>query len=302
MVLRIGSIREGIADQIEDRCRQISGQDADDKWDQLQHLLAIGRDKHRDPQSDQAADQADQRGAGRTAAVEIAHRVACQGQTNDRDRRANDDRRHQLIDPRHAPDLDDDGKQDIDDARHSRAENQPSVARLHGDSTGKGRKHRPDKGKRRAQEHWAAALGKKQIDDRANTRAEQRRGSRHLRAAGVVDNSGHGDRRRHDRQQLLNGEQDDLSKPGLIFNIVDQVHFSLLIFYFSSLSAPARMAGMTKAAAATMRQLLKSLNYSAFFATSTRAAKAGASLMAISERVFRFISTPAFFRPFMKRE
>ena len=42
--------------------------------------------------------------------------------------------------------------------------------------------------------------------------------------------------------------------------------------------------------------------YRAFFASSTTAAKAAGSLMAISDRDLRFISTPAFFRPFIKRE
>ena len=41
--------------------------------------------------------------------------------------------------------------------------------------------------------------------------------------------------------------------------------------------------------------------YSAALATSTREAKAAASLMASSDRDLRFISTPAFFRPYMKR-
>ena len=44
------------------------------------------------------------------------------------------------------------------------------------------------------------------------------------------------------------------------------------------------------------------VNYRAFLATSTREAKAAASVMASSLRALRFISTPAFFRPYMKRE
>ena len=44
------------------------------------------------------------------------------------------------------------------------------------------------------------------------------------------------------------------------------------------------------------------LAQSAFFAVSTSALKASASLMASSDRLLRFISTFAFFRPFMKRE
>ena len=43
-------------------------------------------------------------------------------------------------------------------------------------------------------------------------------------------------------------------------------------------------------------------NYRAFFAVSTSALKASASLIASSDRLLRFISTFAFFRPFMKRE
>ena len=44
------------------------------------------------------------------------------------------------------------------------------------------------------------------------------------------------------------------------------------------------------------------LFYRAFFAVSTRTANASGSEMASSERALRFISMPAFFRPFMKRE
>ena len=42
--------------------------------------------------------------------------------------------------------------------------------------------------------------------------------------------------------------------------------------------------------------------FRASFAFSTRAAKAAASWIAISDRLLRFISMPAFFRPFMNLE
>ena len=44
------------------------------------------------------------------------------------------------------------------------------------------------------------------------------------------------------------------------------------------------------------------LSYSAFLAVSASRAKAAGSWMAISERVLRFISTPAFLRPYINRE
>ena len=43
-------------------------------------------------------------------------------------------------------------------------------------------------------------------------------------------------------------------------------------------------------------------SYRAFLASSTTAAKAAGSWMAISDRLLRFISMPAFFTPFMNRE
>ena len=43
-------------------------------------------------------------------------------------------------------------------------------------------------------------------------------------------------------------------------------------------------------------------SYRAAFAFSTTAAKAAGSLIAISDRLLRFSSMPAFFRPFMKVE
>src|SRR5699024_7151071 len=42
--------------------------------------------------------------------------------------------------------------------------------------------------------------------------------------------------------------------------------------------------------------------FNAAFAVSHRAVKAASSWMAISESIFRFIATPAFFRPFIKVE
>ena len=42
--------------------------------------------------------------------------------------------------------------------------------------------------------------------------------------------------------------------------------------------------------------------YCAFFARSQRAVKAAGSWMAVSESILRFISIPAFFRPYMNLE
>ena len=50
------------------------------------------------------------------------------------------------------------------------------------------------------------------------------------------------------------------------------------------------------------RSDLRKLSYRAFLAVSTRAPNATASVIASSERLLRFISMLAFFRPFMKRE
>ena len=67
--------------------------------------------------------------------------------------------------------------------------------------------------------------------------------------------------------------------------------------------------GAVRPSRATKNRLLSAessretyVNYRAFLATSTREAKAAASVMASSLRALRFISTPAFFRPYMKRE
>ncbi len=59
---------------------------------------------------------------------------------------------------------------------------------------------------------------------------------------------------------------------------------------------------LDKKKALLMQSLFGKTNYRAALAFSTTAAKAAASWMAISDRLLRFISMPAFFRPFMNLE
>ena len=181
---------------------------------------------------DQAAEQAEV-GVRRGHAVDehladrqIADRVTGQRQADDRNRRPDDDRGHQLVDPRHTGDLYDQRDHDIHQTGEQRTEHQTEVAELRvrrtggGHRTGEGREHRADECERAAEEHRAAEFGEQQIDDRADACAEQRGGLLHP----VADDRRHGDGRRQDRQQLLEREHDQATELGLIADVVDQFH------------------------------------------------------------------------------
>ena len=60
--------------------------------------------------------------------------------------------------------------------------------------------------------------------------------------------------------------------------------------------------GKKDPAGVTDRVIIAKLNYRAALAFSTTAAKAAVSLIAISDRLLRFSSMPAFLMPFMKVE
>ena len=230
-----GGVAGGAADDREDGGAGIARQDADDEGDQTAELLRVGRAEHDHRQGHEAADERHIGGAALHAgAHEIAHGVARQGQADDGHRGPDDDGRHQLVDPLDAAELYNDGDDDIYKAGDQRADDKPGIAHGHGGGAAEGREHGAQEREGAAQEHGAGALGEQQIHDGADAGAEESRGGGHIAAGNAVDDRGHCDGRSHDRKQLLDGEQNDLTELGLVFDSVDQVHslspFSVLFF------------------------------------------------------------------------
>ena len=118
----------------------------------------------------------------------------------------------------------DDGDDDVYEPREDRADNEAETAQSHGNAARKSRGHRTDKGERTAQKHGAPEFGKELINQRARARAEQRRRDRHVASRVAVDNDRHGDRRRKDREQLLQSKQDQLARFGFVLDSVDELH------------------------------------------------------------------------------
>ena len=241
----------GAADHGEDRCNDIAGENAEDERDELCHLPAVDGAEHDGKESDQAADQADVGAGGgdlihlihdltvfndlngdvlhHLAGGEVADGVAGQREADDGDRGADDDGRHQLVDPLDAGRLDDDGDHNVDQSGEDRAEDDPGEARFRGGRAAEGGKHGADEGEGGAQEDRAAELGEQQIDDGADACAKEGGGLGHA----VSDDGRDGDGSRQNRQKLLEGENKRLAEGGSVVDVVDQFHVCLSFSLFS---------------------------------------------------------------------
>ncbi len=214
-----------LSDQGKDGRTEIARENADDEGNQLDHVLAVGGGQHRNGQRDQAADQAHIDGTALYArGHQVADCVACEAQSDDGDRRSDDDRGHQLVDPLDAGDLDDNRDDHIDEAGDQGADNQAGITDCHGGRTAECGEHQSEEREGRAEEHGAGALGEQKIDNGSDTGAEQRRGSRHVGSGYTVDHCGHCDRRRHDGEQLLQGKEDNLAELRPVFDAIDEIH------------------------------------------------------------------------------
>ena len=226
-----GGVVGGVADDREDRRNQVAREDAQNEGDELHHFLAVGGAEHDSEQRHKTADQANI-GACHGVAFciqhfserQIADGVACQRKTDDGNGGPDNDRRHQLVDPFDTGKFHDHGDHNIDKAGKECADQQSEVAELNArNRTGKRCQHGTDESERTAEEDGAAEFGEQQIDDGSHTGAEQRSGLLHA----VADNGGHRDGRRQDRQQLLEGEDDQLPEFGLVVDTIGEFHVAI---------------------------------------------------------------------------
>ena len=111
------------SDEGEDRCQNISRKDADDERDHTCVLPAVGAGKHCGKQCYKSAQDGNLgcfTGCG--ADLQITDRISGQAQTDDGNGRADDDGRHQAVNPADADSLCDRGNDDIDKTREDCAE------------------------------------------------------------------------------------------------------------------------------------------------------------------------------------
>ena len=161
--------------------------------------------------------------------MEVTDGVPGQGQTDDGNDGADDYGRHQLGDPLDTGKFDDHGDDNVDKTGHGRAENQAKISGLRGNGTCKRGAHRPNEGKGGAEEHGTLEAGEELVDQGTYAGTEEGGGGAHEgsalgHGAACVDDDGNHQRGRHDSQELLNGEDDDLSEFWLVLDAVDEFH------------------------------------------------------------------------------
>ena len=221
----------GVADEGEHRRNGIAREDAEDERDEADHFLAVGRAEHGHEQGHEAAQNGDERGSDyralgvhNAALDEVGDGVARQRKADDGNRRADDDDRHEAVEPLDARDLHGRRNDDIHKAGKHRAENKACIAERHGNAACEGCSHAAEEGKRAAKEDRAAEFRKEQVDERADACAEECRGRAERAAGRAVGNDRNDERRRHDGQQLLDGEEDRLAEFRPVLDSEDHVH------------------------------------------------------------------------------
>ena len=173
----------------------------------------------------------------------IADGITGKAQTDDGNRGADNDRGHQLIDPLDAADLHDGSDHDVHKARHSGTDDQAGKAHvdsgLRGGSAGESGGHGGQEGEAGAEEHRALEPGEEQVNDGADAGAEQRSALAHharsfteCRDNRVIGDRRHSDGRRQDGQQLLEGEDNQLSNLRPVVDFVNKIHKPNPLFIF----------------------------------------------------------------------
>ena len=198
----------------------VACENTDDERDHLEHLLAVDGAEHRDCQCDEATDDADISGSSGGVAGQIADSVACEGESDDRDGRSDDDCRHDLIDPLDTDCFDDDCQDYIDKACEGCADDQACITGLRGDSASERCEHGSEESEGASEEDRAGKFREEQIDQCADACAEQSCCLAHA----VADDRRDSDRCRHDSKELLQCEQENLSEFRFVLNVVDQIH------------------------------------------------------------------------------
>ena len=168
-----GRIAGGVADYREDGRGGVTSENPDDKRDQADLLAPVSTAQHGHKQCDQTAQDGNLGGFTRgAAALQIPDGIAGQAQADDGNRRPDNHRRHQFVDPAGTDGLDRHGNHDIDETCADRTENQTGKSGLHTDSPGKGGTHRSQEGKRRAQKYRALELRKQNVSQGSHAGAE----------------------------------------------------------------------------------------------------------------------------------
>ena len=137
----------------------------------------------------EAADDADIVAGADGAAGQIADGVAGQRKTDDGHGGADDHGGHELVNPLHAAELDESGKDHIDQSGAAGADDQTHITGFQRNGAGKGGGHGAQEREGAAEEHGGAELGEEQVGQRAHAGAEKGGGLRHA----VADDGGHGD-------------------------------------------------------------------------------------------------------------
>ena len=237
-----------LTDDGEDGGHGVACQNTDDEGDEADHLLAEGGAEHGDGQGDETADDGHVDGTACGGGLEVADGVTCQGQTDDGDGGADDGGGHELGDPLDAHQFNDQGDQHVDETGHGGADDETHITGLGGCGTREGGAHGADEGEGGAQEHGALEAGEELVDQRADTRAQQSGGGAHLRGEGGhraagVDDDGHHQGGGHDGQELLDGEDDDLTGLRSVLDAVDEFHACVVLRVSSYYNVAATRLG-----------------------------------------------------------
>ena len=210
------------ADAGQDGGEHIRHADADDEGNHAHALAALDGDVDRGEEGDQADQDGDEVIAAGGGVVDVVDGAAAQGEPDQRDGGADDDRRQELVYPSGTGLLDDKRDDHIYKARENRAQEDAQTAE-HGRAA-----QRRDEREGAAQEGRAAELGHQQVEQRACARAEQRGGLienvGHARVVIEVDERGDEQRRGDDGQQLLEGVDEVLLNRGLFVYVINELH------------------------------------------------------------------------------
>ena len=247
-------IAGAVSDQGEDQGNGISAQDADDERDHADVRIAVGACQHRCEQGDDSAEDRDVGlGTGSAADLQIRDGAAGQRETDDRDSRTDDYRRHEAVNPAGSGCLDRNGQDYIDQAGEYCTDDETCIACLQADCAGEGGGHRTDKCKGRAQEYRTLFLGEQNISQCAEACSKQCCSSGHA----VADNHRNGDGSCHDRKYLLKGIDDELGKCWFVVDAVGQFHEILPFFLVLSADHVMKKHGLRSRKAVYILKLFR---------------------------------------------
>ena len=234
-----GVVSGVLTDKSEDGSDKIARQNTDNKGDQLDHIFAVSGAEHGHRQGHETADQSHiHRAAFYVASHQVADGIAGKAQTDDCNRGSDDDGGHQFVDPLDTAELDNHGNDHIHETGDQSTDNQSCVADGDGCSPAEGGEHGTDECEGRTEKHRTGALGEEQINNGADTGAEEGRRGTHA----ISDNCRNCDCRRHNGQQLLQGEEDNLAEFRLVLDSIDKIH-TVFSFSFCLLSTIYRKRG-----------------------------------------------------------